>query len=526
LLGLWVGDAAAQTTTIRGGTSGLTAEVKAGALTGTESGIVIRCASGCSGSGGTSQADDSVLADLAAMGALYDTTPPAITDGRVGVPRMNSDRQLYVDCINCSSTSFADDDPFTFGTTPVAPIAGVFDDVASNTATENSAAVVRITTNKALHINLRNASGTEVGTAGAALRIDPTGTTPQPATQSGTWNITDISGTVSLPTGASTAANQTTMIGHVDGLETLIGTTNTTLTTIDGRVDGLETLIGTTNTTLSTIDGRVDGLEGVLGATGDAAATAGSTGSLSAKQRLMTSQLDSIKTAVETIDNIVSGSGVNITQMNGVNVTMGNGASGTGVQRVTLANDSTGVLANVGTIGTSVTPGTSAAHLGKAEDAAHSSGDTGVATWHVRQDTPATTGADGDYIAPHTNQYGHQFVASICNDPTLTQSVAVSQSALNGNAEVVGLTASQTIYVCGFSLMSSANANLRFVYGTGSACATGETAITGAYPLLANQGLVHANAGAIQFKTASANALCIETSAAANIAGIVTYAKF
>jgi hypothetical protein len=298
------------------------------------------------------------------------------------------------------------------------------------------------------------------------------------------------------------------------------------LTTIDGRVDGLETLIGTTNTTLSTIDGRVDGLEGVLGATGDAAATAGSTGSLSAKQRLMTSQLDSIKTAVETIDNIVSGSGVNITQMNGVNVTMGNGASGTGVQRVTLANDSTGVLANVGTIGTSVTPGTSAAHLGKAEDAAHSSGDTGVATWHVRQDTPATTGADGDYIAPHTNQYGHQFVASICNDPTLTQSVAVSQSALNGNAEVVGLTASQTIYVCGFSLMSSANANLRFVYGTGSACATGETAITGAYPLLANQGLVHANAGAIQFKTASANALCIETSAAANIAGIVTYAKF
>jgi hypothetical protein len=443
---------------------------------------------------------------------------------------MNSDRQLYVDCINCSNTSFADDDPFTYGTTPVAPIAGVFDDVASNTATENSAAVVRITTNKALHINLRNASGTEVGTAGAALRIDPTGTTPQPATQSGTWNITDISGTVSLPTGASTAANQTTMIGHVDGLETLIGTTNTTLTTIDGRVDGLE---------------------GVLGATGDAAATAGSTGSLSAKQRLMTSQLDSIKTAVETIDDAISGTGVNVSQMNGVNVTMGNGASGTGVQRVTIANDSTGVLASIGSITnalpagtnaigklaansgvdigdvdvTSVIPGTGATNLGKAEDAAHSSGDTGVATWHVRQDTPATTGADGDYIAPHTNQYGHQFVASICNDPTLTQSVPVSQSALNGNAEVVGLTASQTIYVCGFSLMSSANANLRFVYGTGSACATGETAITGAYPLLANQGLVHANAGAIQFKTASANALCIETSAAANIAGVVTYAK-
>jgi len=32
-------------------------------------------------------------------------------------------------------------------------------------------------------------------------------------TQSGTWNLTNISGTVSLPTGAATAANQTSIIG-------------------------------------------------------------------------------------------------------------------------------------------------------------------------------------------------------------------------------------------------------------------------------------------------------------------------
>lgn len=35
-----------------------------------------------------------------------------------------------------------------------------------------------------------------------------------PATQSGTWNITNVSGTVSLPTGASTSANQTTIDGR------------------------------------------------------------------------------------------------------------------------------------------------------------------------------------------------------------------------------------------------------------------------------------------------------------------------
>lgn len=52
-------------------------------------------------------------------------------------------------------------------------------------------------------------------------------------------------------------------------------------------------------------------------------------------------------TSLQLIDNIVSGAGVNITQMNGVNVTMGNGVSGTGVQRVTIASDSTGSVTAV-----------------------------------------------------------------------------------------------------------------------------------------------------------------------------------
>ena len=43
-----------------------------------------------------------------------------------------------------------------------------------------------------------------------------------PASQSGTWNIANISGTVSLPTGAATAANQTTA--------------NTSLASIDGKL--------------------------------------------------------------------------------------------------------------------------------------------------------------------------------------------------------------------------------------------------------------------------------------------------
>lgn len=67
-----------------------------------------------------------------------------------------------------------------------------------------------------------------------------------------------------LPTGAATSAKQDTIIGHVDGIETLIGTTNTTLTTIDGRVDGLETLVTSTNTKLDTANTSLGTLDNAI----------------------------------------------------------------------------------------------------------------------------------------------------------------------------------------------------------------------------------------------------------------------
>src|SRR6185437_1975646 len=44
--------------------------------------------------------------------------------------------------------------------------------------------------------------------ASGAVKVEPGGANTQPVTQSGTWNITNVSGTVSLPTGASTSAKQ------------------------------------------------------------------------------------------------------------------------------------------------------------------------------------------------------------------------------------------------------------------------------------------------------------------------------
>ena len=54
------------------------------------------------------------------------------------------------------------------------------------------------------------------------------------------------------------------------------------------------------------------------------------------------------------VEGVASGTNINtnIAQINGVTPLMGNGASGTGAQRVTIANDSTGILAGVTTVTT------------------------------------------------------------------------------------------------------------------------------------------------------------------------------
>jgi hypothetical protein len=51
----------------------------------------------CGGSGGTAQSDNSAVASITGAGALFDATPPSITEGNVGLFRMNSARVLMND---------------------------------------------------------------------------------------------------------------------------------------------------------------------------------------------------------------------------------------------------------------------------------------------------------------------------------------------------------------------------------------------------------------------------------------------
>ena len=84
-----------------------------------------------------------------------------------------------------------------------------------------------------------------------------------------------------LPSGAATAANQSTIIGHVDGLETLITSTNSKIDTLDAVQDNALTKLGeieTTNNANQVLLGTID------------------------------SDTDAIKTAVQILDNAISGS--------------------------------------------------------------------------------------------------------------------------------------------------------------------------------------------------------------------------
>lgn len=182
---------------------------------------------------------------------------------------------------------------------------------------------------------------------------------------------------------------------QLDSIKTAVEVIDNSISGSETQVDVVAALPAGTNNI-----GDVDVLTvpaDPFGANADAAATAGSTGSMQAKLRLITSQLDSIKTAVETLDNTVAGSEMQVDVV---------GALPAGTNAIGKLSANSGV--DIGDVDvTSITPGTAASSLGKAEDAGHTSGDVGVMALGIRNDAlAATAGADLDYIPPTLDSDG------------------------------------------------------------------------------------------------------------------------
>jgi hypothetical protein len=101
---------------------------------------------------------------------------------------------------------------FTSQAANFVPIGGIFDDAATDTLSENDAGVVRLTTARGFHVNLRDAAGAGLGTAGAALAVNvhAISATASVILAAGTANfgtLNDISRTVQVAIGTPFTVN-------------------------------------------------------------------------------------------------------------------------------------------------------------------------------------------------------------------------------------------------------------------------------------------------------------------------------
>jgi len=151
-----------------------------------------------------------------------------------------------------------------------------------------------------------------------------------------------------LPSGAATAANQSTIIGHVDGIETLITSTNSKIDTADAVLDTMATSLGN-------LDNSVDG--NYLNVNANIAGTdfVGGAGAVaSGVQRVTLASDDPAVASLGSLDNAVDGNYLNVNaNIAGTDMIGGAGAVASGVQRVTLASDDPAV-ASLGSLDNAV----------------------------------------------------------------------------------------------------------------------------------------------------------------------------
>lgn len=172
---------------------------------------------------------------------------------------------------------------------------------------------------------LRNSSGTEIATASTPVRVDPTGSTTQPVsgtvavTQSGAWNITNVSGTVSLPTGAATEttlANVLTSANYAAAFGTA-GVADAQVLTVQG-VAAMTPLLTTTTLAAGAANiGDVDVLTVPADPFGVNADAASATGSISAKLRFIAATGIPITGTVTVGSHAVTNAGTFAVQVDG-----------------------------------------------------------------------------------------------------------------------------------------------------------------------------------------------------------------
>ena len=119
----------------------------------------------------------------------------------------------------------------------------------------------------------------------------------------------------------------------------------------------------------------------------------------------------------------------------------------------------------------SIIPGTGATNLGKAEDAAHTSGDVGVMMLGVRTDTRASLGGTtGDYVPPQMNSSGDMRVevSSYGSGGHATTGVAVGVTVTNTATLILAANTARKAFI-----LTNNGANNLYVSGTSAVTSSG-----------------------------------------------------
>lgn len=320
----------------------------------------------------------------------------------------------------------------------------------------------------------------QVDTGTGTLKVDPgtvtvTGTVA--ATQSGTWNITNVSGTVSLPTGASTSANQPTNAAQASTTSGQTGNliqgavTTGAPTYVTAQTDPLSlTTGGALRSDMTTIAGN---------APKTGSGNGSSTGSLNVY----------LATDQPSLTNPLS---FNLTQINGNATLTGNGTTGTGSPRVTLSSDNSAVSG-----------------LG--------AGATGSAV-------PANAVYHGG------NGSGNLTGITVCDNWT-----SITNGGASTALKIITKTAAKQTYICSINLVASAANNVALVEGTltttncdtaTAGLAGGTTAATG-WNFAANGGIAFGSGLGAVLRTATVNHdVCLFFSAANQVSGSVSWTQY
>ena len=158
--------------------------------------VAVRIANGASTWIDTLPVSGTVTANQGTAAVTANAWPTIITDGTnvAQVDPTSHGLKVYIAAGGGGGVAQADNSSFTESTTSLNVIGGEYNSSAG-AVTTGKAGAVQITQYRGLHVNLRAAGGTEIGSAASPLRVDPVGTTTQPVSGTVTAKIEDSTGT-------------------------------------------------------------------------------------------------------------------------------------------------------------------------------------------------------------------------------------------------------------------------------------------------------------------------------------------